>query len=465
MPAEERLPNLAAQLFPGFVGLWIALGLIKFGNPVILDSRISAPKSLLEAIYQPWPVTWGYGVFAVVVLIGLLAHAGRLVWSRFLFLPLAWVVWQCFSALQTVESSLSRVTVPHLLVCGLVFYVGFLGFPRRTEYRALWLGIIGGWLVVVAMGWRQHFGGLAETREFFQSQPNWQQQPPELIAKVASDRIYSTLVYPNALAGVMLLFTPPLVIGMWEQLVQAGVGPAQRAMITAFPIAGAVGCLVWSGSKGGWLIAILVCLLAWFLYPQSAAAKMAATERPAVRRIWRARAHGLWWVILAVGVAIGGFWWRYSDYFARGATSVSARIDYWTVAWSNAWARPVLGSGPGTFMTVYRAGKPPQAEMTRLVHNDYLQQATDSGWVGGALFVLVVAGAIWAGRPQNDGQNRPLSWFGVWLGVVGLAVQSLTEFGLYIPALAWPWFLAMGALASKNRRQANGFLSQHPAKL
>ncbi|MDB6023564.1 MAG: O-antigen polymerase, partial [Pedosphaera sp.] len=38
----------------------------------------------------------------------------------------------------------------------------------------------------------------------------------------------------------------------------------------------------------------------------------------------------------------------------------------------------------------------------------------------------------------------------VWLGVLGWALQSFVEFGLYIPALAWPAFGFMGWLLGAN---------------
>ena len=36
--------------------------------------------------------------------------------------------------------------------------------------------------------------------------------------------------------------------------------------------------------------------------------------------------------------------------------------------------------------------------------------------------------------------------FAVWLGVAGLAAQEFVEFSLYIPSLAWPFFLFVGWL-------------------
>ena len=443
---------MAAELFPGLLGLWIALAPIKFGNPVILDRQVAVPQSITEAIYQSWPAAWGHALLVLVAIVGAVAHlpfggqakprsstphlldpterhwrqqgAGALPW-----LCLGWCCWQTISAWATVDPSLSRPVLSHFLACGLTYLMGYRMTSAAAETpssRSFWLGVAGGWLVVVAIGWRQHFGGLAETREYFYSLPDWRTQPPELIAKIASERIYSTLVYPNALAGAVLLTTPPLVLGIWalSRRWNAWVRMASASVL----VMGAAGCLVWSGSKAGWLIALAVVAVAWLV--------RAAWSRSGVRWLW---------LVAGLAVALGLFWHRYHDYFARGATSASARVDYWRVAWSNSTAHPLLGTGPGTFMRIYSRAKPPTAEMTRLVHNDYLQQATDSGWPGAILFAGLAVGALVCGYRRD----LPVISFGIWLGVLGISGQSLVEFGLYIPGLAWPWFLGLGYLSRK----------------
>jgi O-antigen ligase len=114
------------------------------------------------------------------------------------------------------------------------------------------------------------------------------------------------------------------------------------------------------------------------------------------------------------------------------------------VAGSVALEHPVFGSGPGTFQDLYRARKPSNAEMSLLVHNDYLQQAMESGWLGGGLFAVWIAGALaWAWRRSL---RSPLQ-FALWLGLVGWATQEFVEFGLLIPALAWPAVVLLGWLA------------------
>jgi hypothetical protein len=50
-----------------------------------------------------------------------------------------------------------------------------------------------------------------------------------------------------------------------------------------------------------------------------------------------------------------------------------------------------------------------------------------------------------SGRAQINGAD---DWqtFAVWLGLLGWSLQSCVEFGLYLPALAWPAFAFLGWL-------------------
>jgi O-antigen ligase len=118
-------------------------------------------------------------------------------------------------------------------------------------------------------------------------------------------------------------------------------------------------------------------------------------------------------------------------------------MDYWRAAWGTMWEHPLTGTGPGTFSVAYRRVKPPEAEMARLAHNDYLEQGSDSGLVGVVLYVGTVFGVIgWLyGRCREDKLRH-----GAWLGLLGWGLQGMTEFGLYIPALGWMAFLVMGWL-------------------
>src|SRR5208282_864394 len=153
-------------------------------------------------------------------------------------------------------------------------------------------------------------------------------------------------------------------------------------------------------------------------------------------------------VVLLAGMA--GFFWKYSTFFRKGATSVVARFDYWRAAARITAAHPVFGTGPGTFGIAYKQIKPADAEMARLTHNDYLEQASDSGIPAALLYMAFVAGALVWGFPKG-GSGLDSQHFGVWLGVLGWALHSSFEFVLYVPALAWPAFAFLGWLAGRRK--------------
>ena len=187
----------------------------------------------------------------------------------------------------------------------------------------------------------------------------------------------------------------------------------------------ALGCLYWTGSKGGWLVALALCAVTLLRAP--------------IGRKWRM-------VLIVVGLVLGLslFAIRFSAYFQKGAPSVGARFDYWSAAAKTFQDRPIFGSGPGTFQAAYARIKPPEAEMTRLAHNDYIEQASDSGLPGFVSYLAFIGGTLILVYRRCRTVEHQL----VWLGLLGWALQGLMEFGLYIPALAWPAFFFMGWLWS-----------------
>ncbi|HXF11325.1 MAG TPA: O-antigen ligase family protein, partial [Desulfuromonadaceae bacterium] len=135
----------------------------------------------------------------------------------------------------------------------------------------------------------------------------------------------------------------------------------------------------------------------------------------------------------------------FHHYFATGATSASARMDYWRAAAQITAHNPLLGTGPGTFQRPYADIKSPDAEMTRLVHNDYLEQFCDSGIPGGLFYISWIALALTIPGRRLWKTDDALS-FAIFAGVLGWFVQGIAEFSLYIPALAWIAFTLLGFL-------------------
>lgn len=438
--------------WPVLAGVFLAFALLKLGNPVILDHIAPPPATGQELLLENWPAMWGYAVLAMVaVLAGLnWRRSGVPRWVGGLLI--GWLTWQCLAAATTVETSLTRVVLPQFFAVGACFVVG-VSAGTAPGARRVWLGLLAGFMVMLGTGFRQQYGGLAANREFFEQneKTGWQEVPgehlreleasrllvrrpdgrlttnPDLLPKLAKDRIFGTFGYANALAGVVLLLLPGALAAVWA--VSDRLQNVTRGVLVGLVAYMGLACLYWSGSKAGWLIALALGGVALLRLPFPRAVKLG----------------------LVSAVAAGGlvaFGWRYQSYFSGGARSANARLDYWTVAWQTARHRPLLGTGPGTFYAVYRQAKRPEAEMTRLVHNDYLQQAADSGFVGLAAY----AGFIWASLIALWRRTRghwPL--FAAWLGLLGWALQSFVEFGLYIPALAWTAFFLFGWLWAASR--------------
>ncbi len=440
-PARSNLDSYFALL----AGLFLALGLVKWGNPVILDSKIEPPQNLLELLFQSWPTQWGYWLALPLMLTGCVVAlraaadpsppgAGAagprpkfLRWAP--LLPLAWLGWQGLSALQTVDSGLTAVTLRHFVACTAFFYLGYFGLRKPENLRLIWVCLALGLFCILRAGFEQHFGGLEETRRYIYKDPHWRELPVEFLKKVASNRIYGPLVSPNTLAGAILLLLPISISFLW--ISSERLSKPLRALIILVPGAAGAACLFWSGSKAGWLVAVVIGMVA----------------------LWHSPLGGLWkrWLIYGLLIlGLAGFAVRYAGFFQRGSTSVVARFDYWRAAVTTAAGHPILGTGPGTFFSEYRRIKPPDAEMTRLVHNDYLQQACDSGIPGFLAFGALIVGTLLL--LHRDIKRRfDLMRFAVWLGLLGVSLHSLVDFHLYIPAMAWPVFFLLGWAGRTSR--------------
>ncbi len=466
-------PGQKDRVFLILTGVWLFTALFLFGNPVILD-YLHPPKSVILGDESPSNVLRYLGILAVLGLACVLGFsrlakpklrlpAGVPKWLA--WLPAAWLGWQLLSFLQTENQAMSQATVIHFASCLAAFYLGLFVLGRmRLAKLALW-GATLGLMLNLADACIEKFGGLEQTRNNIIAQiesgkldpatlpakardagktipPEIEKQivtlppgtaakvrqlPIELVKRMYSTRLYGHMFYPNALAGVILLLLPvslALVLGQ-------GRWRLPRAVLALGLAAVGLACLYWSGSKAGWLIAIAL-LGAWFLH------------LPVPKKLKL----GLAGAAMVLGLA--GFAVKYADYFDRGATSVGARFGYWSAAAQTAMKEPLLGTGPGTFQIAYKRHRAPGAEPTRLTHNDYLQQASDSGWPGFALYAAFIGGAAWvlARRRLDD----PLL-IAVRLGLLAWALQGFVEFGLYIPALAWPAWLMLGWLLAAPTNQ------------
>jgi O-antigen ligase len=431
-PASAETTGLLAKIFALAFGAFLGLALLKFGTPSVMDKFIESPTNGWEWLVFVWPLRFVYPLLGLLVVLGFFVLQPRSFGPKWLMAsPAIWLTWQCLAATQSVDSQLSQGVVLHFSACVICFYLGAFCL-NREELRAFFLApVLAAFAAIIFNGFSQHFGGLQRTRDYFWTYiyPTLPNVPPEYLTKMKSDRIFSTVFYPNAFAGALLLLLPPLGVWIWQAKQRFTIG-ARSFLCSALGLSAAA-CLYWSGSKGGWLLALLLGLVV--LLHQEFSKKIK-------------------FLLIAILILAGGFgfFWKTRDYMKRGATSVVARFDYWQAAGQTALAKPVFGSGPGTFAIAYQAVKRPESEMARLTHSDYLQQASDSGFPGLIAYGTFIGGMLWIGYRRLDWQKAPLAC-GIWLGLAAWAAQSAFEFTLYVPSLAWTAFALAGCLLGNTR--------------
>ena len=426
--ARETSRPILPAVFAGLFGALLGLSLLKFGNPVVLDKFVDAPSGFLETVLEPWPMAWGFWLLGGVAVLGVMVAQWPSGLSKSMMgLPLVWLIWEVIAGTQSVDTALTRATLFHFAACIACFYLGLFALARVQCMGWFWAPLLVGFALVLVSGFEQHFGGLAATRRYVELYSDPATLPPEFLARTRSNRIFATLFYANTLGGAILLLLPVtlgVVVSLQTQLTRGA-----RSFVLAVATVSALACLYWSGSKGGWLLMLLIGLLAGLQLPLPRQIKL---------------------VIVSAALVIGlaGFIAKNAGYFERGATSVVARADFWRAAIQTTREHPIFGTGPGTFARAYAPLRKPGSEMTRLTHNDYLEQASDSGIPGFLLYAaMVISGLTWIflKQPGND-----LVELGVRLGLLGWALHSFMEFHLYIPAMAWLAFALLGWMLGRR---------------
>lgn len=446
-------------------GLFLGLCIWKFGDPVILDHKIDPPATAADFLNDAWPPHWANWILAPLVawgiwliLQGSTSKGGASPWpSKWLWwLPLGWLGWQLLSATHTVDADLTTTTLWQFSGCVACYFLGVLLFSRDQLARWLLVGLLAAFAFCLVHAVNQR---LFEYPQNYQSlvegeRAGWTNFPPEsvtemknegviittngvdianpvILTKFSKGRVCGTLVYPNALAEIILLLWPVslvLAFGATRQL-----RPLVRMAAIALTIFLGGAAFFWTGSKLGWLIGIGLGGLVLLRLDWPKKLKFMAVA-----------------VVLVLGLGI--FAVRFHHYFAAGATSVEARFDYWRAAVKITAAQPLFGTGPGTFQRPYAQLKSPESEMARLTHNDYLEQFSDSGALGGLFYAawIFLALTILGKKFWRSGDHLP---FAIFLGLLGWFVQGLGEFGLFVPALAWTAFTLMGGLIGQNSQK------------
>jgi O-antigen ligase len=116
-------------------------------------------------------------------------------------------------------------------------------------------------------------------------------------------------------------------------------------------------------------------------------------------------------------------------------------------------AHPFLGTGPGSFATLFPAWQPPGiAARFFEAHNDYLQYIAELG-LAAAVIILLIVIILTRIVIRNAAHSSRQVWglsLGAGIGILTIVLHSFVDFNLRIPANAMVLAVLFGLLLANS---------------
>ena len=411
---------------------------------------------LVLAILVMGPLTAGLGLtseFEVVrnrpffPLLGLTIIA-MVVWAlrfwvgtkeRFLWPPICWTVlaFVLYAIIRYRMADLeyvARMELLRVLVYGFLFLI-VVDTLHRQDFTTI------ASLVLISLA--MLISTYAIYQYFTNSSSVWYlQKPADYVGRASG-----TFIYPNNYAAFVGMLLP---LGLAFTLASR-LSYGTRVLVGYASLMMMVG-LALSLSRGGW-IASGVGLIFFF----SVLMRYRETRLPAILFFVGALCAGIYFAGNLPKLKL-----RWNDMFRGQTMSNESRPRLWRAAVEIWKLDPWVGSGPGHFEHRFPAHRDELVQgRPRRAHNDYLNTLADWGVVGGALVLSALSalgvGIVWSWkylRRTSDlaakPSNRSAFALGAGAGLLTLAIHSVFDFNMHLPANA---ILAVSLMA-----MTSGFL-------
>ena len=324
---------------------------------------------------------------------------------------LAWLGIVLLSCLWSVNLHRSLLGLSQVICYVGVFFLARWLANRQEARRLLLAGIAAGAFISAAVGLESYAVNVVLLKD-----PQW--------------RIFGPFINPNAFAGYLLVAIPALVIlGVSERSV------VLRGCCWALLLV-AAGALLLTGSKGGILAAfVAVGILGWRLIAQAEASRRQ-------RRLLLLSAAAAALIVIVAALAVPPIRERIASIGAE-SHSATFRAYTWLGALKMASARPILGWGVGSFDSVFAGFS--VAGYTRAAHNDYLQTAAETGFLGMGAYLLILGGFLRNARrkPADTGADGAVS-LACWMAALAFCLHTLVDSDLPVLATGATLFLLIG---------------------
>jgi O-antigen ligase len=232
--------------------------------------------------------------------------------------------------------------------------------------------------------------------------------------------------------------------------------------------------LIMSRSRGGLLAgaAQITTAALWFSY-----LKWTSTQR--VGRVGQTRLAGVavLVVIAIISLVVGTTIWLGGDQLSTGvdtaATELNSRTqdhesarrrDIWRATLRMARAHPFAGAGFGAYWAEIPKFHDGSGILTpQQAHNDYLEVLASGGVIGVGLlgwFVVALAQTSRRALRTFEGAQRVFA-IGALIGIVGVGIHSLVDFGLHMTGNALVFVMLLAVLSLK-RIDERSYTQAHP---
>lgn len=248
----------------------------------------------------------------------------------------------------------------------------------------------------------------------------------EIRARIASRRVFSTFALPSSFAGYLALVIP---LGIGSFISRSS---SQERILLGIVVLTMLWALILTFSLGGILALILASLFVLLIL-----SKKTKWFIPII-------------LILSLFLGIASF---HSEDLHSKAT---LRLYNWRSAIKIVKDHPFLGTGIGTFATVYPKYKFPQANEVHYAHNWYLQVASEMGILGlGALLwllAILIKASIKTLRSEKEKSQRALL-AGLLVGGFAFLFHNLVDMDAYVPEITLLWWAVIGLTMIKANKK------------
>ena len=218
--------------------------------------------------------------------------------------------------------------------------------------------------LIAAYGIYQYFWGLEITRQTIMQHPEMIKNMPETyIDRMASNRIFSTFVYPNTFAGYLLMLYPVVFFSILSS------SSLPLKIFNGIVLAAILPVFAATESMGGWFCFLLISflMLLFFIVPGKLYLQTCAIV-----------------FIVSTFMVIAGI--KYG--FLPKISSLTDRMNYWSSAISVFKNHYLTGIGPGNFSQFYLKFKIPGAMEAKYAHNLFFEIISCTGIIGCIIFLL-----------------------------------------------------------------------------